>query len=97
MVNSPSKTLPQETFGDMENHTRGLGSKVMRKLGYDVQSLGKEGKGIVILIVAQQRPLHEFLGFSGQESNTSLSQTTFIKARGIKNKSIPMEEKVYRK
>jgi hypothetical protein len=46
LVNSPSKILPQETFGDFENHTRGISSKLMRKMGYD-------GQGILILVVAQ--------------------------------------------
>jgi hypothetical protein len=97
MVNSPSKTLPQETFGDFENHTRGIISKIMRKMGYDGQGIGKEGQGILIPIVSQQRPKHEGLGFSGQEANTSSTQTTFVKARGTKKEAIPMEEKVARK
>jgi hypothetical protein len=83
MVNSPSKTL-----GDFEKHTRGIGSKLMRQMGYDGQGLGKEGQGIVIPIVAQQRPKHEGLGFSGQEANTSATQTTFVKARGIRKEAM---------
>jgi hypothetical protein len=65
MVNSPSITLYQETFGDFEKHTRGIGSKLMRKMGYDGQGLGKEGQWILIPIVSQQRPEYESLGFSG--------------------------------
>jgi hypothetical protein len=93
MVNSPSKILSQETFGDFEKHTRGIGSKLMRKMGYDGQGIGKEGQGIQIPIVAQKRPKHEGLGFGGQESITSSTQTTFFKARGIIKEAIPMEEK----
>jgi hypothetical protein len=83
MVNSPSNTL-----GDFEKHTRGIGSKLMRKMGYDGQGIGKEGQGILIPIVAQQRPKHEGLGFSGQEANTSATQTTFVKARGTKKEAM---------
>jgi hypothetical protein len=42
MVNTPSKTL-----GDFEKHTRGIGSNIMRKMGYDGQ-YKKEGQGILI-------------------------------------------------
>jgi hypothetical protein len=64
LLNSPSKTLHQDTFGDFEKHTRGIRSKLMRKMGDDV--LGKEGKWIMIPIVPQQRPKHEGLGFNGK-------------------------------
>jgi hypothetical protein len=44
--------------------------------------------------VSQERPKHEGLVFSGQEDNTSSTQTTFLKERGIKKESINMEENV---
>jgi hypothetical protein len=49
-------------------------------MGYDSQGIGKECQGILIPIVAQQRLKHEGLGFNGQEANTSVAQTTFVKA-----------------
>jgi hypothetical protein len=50
-------------------------------MGYDGQGLGKEGQGILILVVGQQRPKHVGLGFSGQESNINSAQITFVNAR----------------
>ena len=41
MVKSPSKILSQETFGDFEKHTRDIGSKLTRKMGYDGKGIGK--------------------------------------------------------
>jgi hypothetical protein len=46
MVGSPFKTLSQEIAGDFEKHTKVIGSKIMRKMGYD-------GQGILIPIEAQ--------------------------------------------
>jgi hypothetical protein len=88
MVNSPSTILSQETFSDFEKHTRGIGSKLMMQMGYDDQGLGKEGQGILTPIVAQQRLNHEGLGFSGQESNTTTTQTTLIKERGTRKETM---------
>jgi hypothetical protein len=56
MVKSSSKILSQEFFGDFENHTRGINSKFMRKMGYDGQGIGRECQGIVIPIVLNSGP-----------------------------------------
>jgi hypothetical protein len=57
-------------------------------MGYDGQGIGKEGQGILIPIVAQQRLKREGLGFNGQEANTSATQTTFIKVRETRKESM---------
>jgi len=41
LVTSPSLDLSQENLGNFENHTRGIGSKLLRKIGYDRQGIGK--------------------------------------------------------
>jgi hypothetical protein len=53
LTKSPSKTLPQDIFGDFENLTRGIGSRFMRKMGYDGHGMGRKGKGILIPFVSQ--------------------------------------------
>jgi hypothetical protein len=52
MVISPSKDISQDSFGVFENHTRGIGSKLMRQVGYNGQGTSKKGQGIMIPIIA---------------------------------------------
>jgi hypothetical protein len=33
VVRSPSLEISQEHFGDFENHTKGIGSKLLRQMG----------------------------------------------------------------
>ena len=53
LVNSPSKTLPQDIFNDFEKYTTGISSKFMRQMGYASEEIGNEGQGIMMPIVAQ--------------------------------------------
>jgi hypothetical protein len=46
----------QETFDDFENHTRGIISKLMRQMGYDVQGIGEEGQGILSHLYLNKGP-----------------------------------------
>jgi hypothetical protein len=61
LVSSPSLDISQENFGEFENHTRGIGSKLLRNMGYDGQGLGKRRQGIISPIVVTLRVKHEGL------------------------------------
>jgi hypothetical protein len=38
--------LSKELLGDFENHTRSIGSKLVRQMGYGIQGIGKRIQGI---------------------------------------------------
>ena len=41
MVSSPSLDISQDHFGEFEKHTRGIGMKFLRHMGYGGQAIGK--------------------------------------------------------
>jgi hypothetical protein len=59
----------QEHFGKFENHTRFIGSKLLRHMGYVGQGLGKRRKDILIPIVATPWAKHEVLGIIVRTKN----------------------------
>ncbi|CAB0016085.1 unnamed protein product [Nesidiocoris tenuis] len=58
-----SLSRPSEKLGDWEQYTKGIGSKLMAKMGYVVGcGLGKSGEGIVKPVEAQVLPAGKSLG-----------------------------------
>ena len=60
-----------ECFGDFERHTRGIGSKLLMKMGYEGKGLGKHAQGIVEPIVVEERPRYSSLGYGQHEGECS--------------------------
>ncbi|XP_052866681.1 zinc finger CCCH-type with G patch domain-containing protein [Anopheles cruzii] len=51
------QSAPDRRLGEWEDHTRGIGSRIMQKMGYVVGTgLGREGEGIVLPVSAQVLP-----------------------------------------
>ena len=57
--------------GFFEKHTRGIGSKLMIKMGYEGKGLGKHAQGMIDPILVEERPKNFGLGylqFNGKDS-----------------------------
>jgi hypothetical protein len=66
-VSLSSNSSKDECLGGFENHTKGIGSKLMFKMGYEGKGLGKHAQGIVEPIVIEERP--KFCGLGYEQRN----------------------------
>ena len=73
-------------FGDFERNIRGIGSKLLMKMGYEGKGLGKHAQGIVEPIVVEERPRYLGLGYGqhdgefskAKEAHEGVPRITFI-------------------
>jgi hypothetical protein len=68
---SNSPCSHQDGFGAFEKHTRGIGLRLLTKMGYEGKGLGIEGQGIVNPIEVVERPRYLGLGYGEVEIGAS--------------------------
>jgi hypothetical protein len=75
-VSLSSNSSKDECFGGFESHTRGIGSKLLFKMGYEGKDLGKHAQGIVESIVVEERPKFCGLGYGQRDGENSKVEET---------------------
>jgi tuftelin-interacting protein 11 len=68
---SNSPCSHQDGFGAIEKHTRGIGLRLLTKMGYEGKGLGIEVQGIVSPIEVVGRPGYLGLGYGKVENGAS--------------------------
>ena len=61
----------ERCVGSFEKHTKGIGYKLMIKMGYEGKGLGKHAQGMVEPVLVEERPKNLGLGyvqFNGKDS-----------------------------
>ena len=84
-----SASSSERCVGSFENHTRGIGSKLMFKMGYEVKGLGKNAQGIIEPILVEEEPIL----VEEQPKNFGLG---YVKSNGKDSKAMKACEKTSR-
>ncbi|XP_035660288.1 tuftelin-interacting protein 11-like [Branchiostoma floridae] len=67
--------VPEQGFGNWEKHTKGIGQKLLAKMGYEPgKGLGKNKQGITIPVEAFKRKGRAAVGAYGFEGNKNLHE-----------------------
>ena len=74
--NLSSISSQNESFGDFQRHTRGIGSKLLMNIDYEGKGLGKHAQGMVEPIVVEQRPRYLGLGYGQNDGEFSKAKET---------------------
>ena len=71
-----SNSSSDRCVGSIEKHTRGLGSNLILKMGYEGKGLGKHTQGMIEPIMVEERPKNFVLGYIQSYGENSKSMKT---------------------
>ena len=81
-------------IGSFEKHTRGIGSKLMSKMGYERKGLGKHAQVIVEPIIVEERPKYLGLGYGqsyGENFKAAMKAIEIVPRRSFISGPLPQE------
>jgi hypothetical protein len=80
LVSSPYVHVSQEQLDEFKKHMRGIGCKIIKKMGYDGHGLGKRRQDTLSPIVVIPWANHDVICFYGRIKNSiTMKKTIFMK------------------
>ena len=93
-----SEKAPESNIANFENHTKGIGSKLLSMMGWKAgEGLGKEKKGISAPVEAIQRPKGRGMGFGNRQEAGQLEKKRMSGASTIEDDEVVVEESLQSK